>query len=55
MAWGEVRVYDKTVCMQLNDHVKVFKRNGAARGQSKSADDTLAGVAQCTNGHWFDS
>ena len=35
MVWGEVGVYYRTVGTQLKDHV--FRRNGAARGQFKSA------------------
>lgn len=31
VAWGEVGIYYRTVCTQLKDHVKAFRRNETAR------------------------
>lgn len=37
VAWGEVGIYYRTVCRQLKDYVKGFRRNGATRSKFKSA------------------
>lgn len=37
MRVAEVEVFYRTVCMQLKAHTQVFRRDGASRGQIKSA------------------